>query len=92
MLSVLYKQLYILGYSVKEGVLTHEQRQQILAEIIDNGLMGKEQIIRKLQFLVRFNGTKPENHAAKEKWQADILFVSQYTSNNTRKVEPIFMR
>ena len=87
-----FSELYILGYSVKEGILTCEERQQVLAEIIENGLMGKEQIIRKLQFLVRFNGSKPENSVAKEKWQADILFVSQYTSDNKRRIEPVFIR
>lgn len=87
-----FSELYILGYSVKEGILTCEERQQVLAEIIENGLMGKEQIIRKLQFLVRFNGSKPENRVAKEKWQADILFVSQYISDNKRRIEPVFIR
>lgn len=87
-----YSELYVLGYTVKEGALTHDQRHAILADIIENGLIPKEQIIKKLQFLVRFNGNKPENQSAKEKWQSDILFVSQYTSDNRRRVNPVFVR
>ena len=49
------------GYNVKEGELTEKQRQLLLKELIDKGLMTKDQIIRNIQSKVDFNG--------KKKWQ-----------------------
>ena len=85
-------ELMLYGYSVKDGELTKAQRQRILAWIIDAGLLSKNEVIKDLQFKVRYNGAKKSNASAKSKWQEDILFVSQYTSNNTKKIKAVYRR
>ena len=56
------------GYNVKEGELTEKQRQLLLKELIDKGLMTKDQIIRNIQSKVDFNGKKSGNENAKKRW------------------------
>ena len=85
-------ELEVLEYNVREGVLTKEERQNILSWIIDSGLISKEKIIRDLQFKVVYNGTKVGNEEAKKKWKSDIDFVSHYTKGNSRKMTAKFVR
>ena len=80
------------GYNVREGVLTKEERQNILSWIIDSGFISKEKIIRDLQFKVVYNGKKVGNEEAKKKWKSDIDFVSHYTKGNSRKITAKFVR
>ena len=84
-------ELMLYGYNVREGNLTMYERRRILEWIIDCGLMTKAEIIRDLQFKVRYNGSKPGNERARQKWQDDIQFVSQYTRGNSRTINATFI-
>ena len=83
-------ELMMYGYNVKEGELTGRQRQLLLENLIDKGLMTKEQIIRNIQSKVDFNGKKSGNENAKKRWIDDIKFVSQYTNGNTKEIHGRF--
>ena len=78
------------GYNVKEGDLTEKQRQLLLKELIDKGLMTKDQIIRNIQSKVDFNGKKSGNENAKKRWIDDIKYVSQYTVGNVQEIHGRF--
>ncbi len=84
-------ELMLYGYNVREGQLTQIERQNILKWIIDSGLMSKADIIRDLQFKVRYNGSKAGNERAKAKWQDDIQFVSHYVENNSKSINATFI-
>lgn len=84
-------QLMLYGYNVREGNLSGDERQNILSWIIDSGLMTKAEIIKDLQFKVRYNGSKAGNERAKIKWQDDIQFVSQYVIDNNREIQAEFV-
>lgn len=85
-------ELRMYGYSVKVDELTTTQRQSTLAYIIENQLMTKEQIINILEFLVHFNGKRERNLSARLKWEEDIIFVSRYTHDNSRRIKAKFVR
>lgn len=85
-------QLMLYGYNVRDGILSGYERQNVLAWIIDSKLMTKAEIIKDLQFKARYNGSKIGNEKAKAKWQDDILFVSQYVSDNTKTIQAEFFR
>ena len=78
------------GYNVKERELTEKQRQLLLKELIDKGLMTKDQIIRNIQSKVDFNGKKSGNENAKKRWIDDIKYVSQYTVGNVQEIRGRF--
>ena len=84
-------QLMLYGYNVREGALSGNERQSILSWIIDSGLMTKAEIIKDLQFKVRYNGRKVGNENARMKWQNDIQFISQYVKDNTREIHTEFV-
>ena len=84
-------QLRLYGYTVREGALNGNERRSVLSWIIDSGLMTKAEIIKDLQFKVRYNGSKAGNERAKAKWQDDIQFVSQYVFDNKREIKAEFV-
>ena len=84
-------ELMLYGYNVREGNLSLYERRRILEWIIDSGLLTKAEIIRDLQFKVRYNGSKPGNERARQKWLDDIQFVSQYTIGNKRAINAQFI-
>ncbi len=77
-------ELMLYGYNVKEGDLSKERRQNLLKYLIDNNLMSKQKIIRNIETKVEFNGKKRGNENAKRRWQEDIKYVSEYTSDNEK--------
>lgn len=83
--------LMLYGYRVAEGTLSRQERQSILSWIIDSDLLTKSEIIKDLQFKVRYNGSKPGNEKAKSKWEDDIQFVSRYVKNNKKKIKASFV-
>ena len=84
-------ELMLYGYNVREGNLTQFERRRILEWIIDSGLLTKAEIIRDLQFKVRYNGNKAGNERARQKWLDDIQFVSQYTRGNNKEINATFI-
>ena len=84
-------ELMMYGYNVREGQLTLSERHRILEWIIDSGLLSKAEIIRDLQFKIRYNGRKAGNERAKEKWLDDIQYVSHYVANNRRSIKATFV-
>lgn len=84
-------ELMMYGYNVREGDLTQFERRRILEWIIDYGLMTKAEIISNLQFKVGYNGKKPGNERAKQKWLDDIQFVSRYVNGNSKTIKATFV-
>ena len=83
--------LRLYGYRVAEGTLTKLERQSILSWVIDSGLLTKNEIIKDLQFKVKYNGSKAGNEKAKAKWEDDIQFVSRYVAGNKRTIQATFV-
>ena len=84
-------QLMLYGYNVREGVLSGDERKNILSWVIDSGLMSKAEIIKDLQFKVKYNGSKARNERARDKWQDDIQFVSKYVIDNKKEIKATFI-
>ena len=71
--------LSLAGYSVREGNgLTEEERHNLLASLIDNGVMEKHEIIGYLELFVNTNGAKYNMARAVHKWTRDAQFVREY--------------
>lgn len=81
-----FSRLRAYGYTVAEGVLSDKDRQRLLGTIIDKGFMKKEELIRDLEFKISYNGASKKNAKALEKWKNDVIFVSQYVSNNQNHI------
>lgn len=80
--------LHSLGYNVnaQEG-LTDRDRQQILRVVIDEGVMGKTDVLSFLDYLIRRSKGSPRLDNAREKWTRDRQFVSQYKRNPVRNAD-----
>lgn len=83
-------ELMMYGYSVKEGI-SQQERRHVLEWVIDSGLMSKSEIIRNIQFKVKYNGSKAGNERARQKWLDDIQYVSHYVVGNKREIKPVFI-
>ena len=71
--------LSLAGYSVREdGGLSKEERHNLLASLIDNGVMEKHEIIGYLELFVNTNGAKFGMARAVQKWMCDAQFVREY--------------
>lgn len=71
--------LKLTGYSVgqKEGY-TSKERQYILAQIIYNHIMTKQEVIKYLSYFIKMNGARLGNENAVSKWREDMQFVQNY--------------
>ncbi len=79
-------ELFLYGYSVsqKEGLPTG-QRQKLLANLMDNGLLSKQKIESHISWLIKQNENNSFMVHAVASWKNDIKFVNSYriTDNKT---------
>lgn len=77
--------LNIYGYNVnqKDG-LSDSERQRILEDIIDSGVMTKAQVISYLELFIKQQGSIPKNQYAKMLWQKDKDYIKGYKANFDR--------
>lgn len=68
--------LKLCGYSVSQSKgFSQQERENLLAEVIHNGIMSKPDVIQYLNWFIKMNGHKTGNSIAKEKWESDLVFV-----------------
>ena len=58
-----------------------KERQYILAQIIHNHIMSKQELIKYLSYFIKMNGARNGNEYAVSKWQEDMRFVQDYNIN-----------
>lgn len=75
--------LMVYGYSAAEGVMSEEQRQEILAEIVDLGILSPGRVARFMNFFIR---THPgiRYTSARQKWENDLRFIDNYRVDRNR--------
>ena len=76
-----FSEISLYGYKVgKTSELTTNDRQQILAYVIDNGILSRWKIISHLQGQIALKSElyDKDYSVSVEQWHNDILFVSQY--------------
>ena len=79
------------GYNVsKTKGLSKELRQYILQNIVNNGIMKKEEVISFINKLIQINKNKDNFKSAINKWQEDVKYVSSLQNNpknvNVKKI------
>ena len=83
------------GYNVSQAEdLTATRRQKILAVIIDNKILSKNEIINYLDFFIHQHGKRNNMERAISKWEDDREFVEEYKSGEYTKygVNAIYRR
>lgn len=71
--------LHLFGYNVNQNNdYSAKQRQYILARIIHDGIMTKQQVLDYLSYFVKQNKNRDNLKLAVEKWTEDIYFVEDY--------------
>lgn len=79
--------LHILGYNVNANcALPPTQRQQILSEAMDAGVISKVEVIDFLEALISRNRYRKNFSDAVRKWKDDLAYVLDYRINRQRKV------
>ena len=78
--------LNLCGYNVgqNEG-LSSDERQLILANIIDRGICSKPSVMSHIQWLINTREGNPTMWLACEKWEEDLDFVRNYNINRQRR-------
>lgn len=80
-------ELMMYGYSVsKQKGLSPITRHQILAMLIDEGIMPKTRILSYLDYFIRMNRKRASMRDAIGKWEADMRYVSAYKNKAFRSV------
>lgn len=71
--------LKLCGYSAsREAGYSREQREYLLSQLMENGVISKPEIIRYLSWFIRVNGERFGNETAREKWKSDLAFTRDY--------------
>lgn len=73
------------GYS---STLSKAARQEILAEMVDLGIISVHQIIQYLKFFIDFNGAKRNMASSRRAWEEDWDFIEKYKVNPDRFLIP----
>ncbi len=79
-------ELMMYGYTVKEGELSANQRQNLLARLITFGFLDKSYITGFIKYLINNNGRRANMKSAVEKWQSDLEFVQNFNIGTQRTV------
>lgn len=73
------------GYS---STLTKAARQEILAEMVDLGIISVPRVIQYLKFFIDFNGAKWNMASSRRAWEEDWDFIEKYKVNPDRFLIP----
>ncbi len=79
-------ELFMYGYNVKQDGPGTQERQRLIANLIDYGLMSKKTIHDYLSIFVLRSKSIPSMTNAVEKWKADLVFLDSYHKNDQRAV------
>lgn len=72
------------GYSVsKASGLTVTERQELLAEVVDLGILEVRKILDLLDFFCRLHSSE-KDYSARQKWMEDRRFIESYKVNPSR--------
>ena len=72
------------GYSVAQNVgLSDKQRQDILADVVDLGILSVSKVIWYLELFIRLH-PGANFYLAREKWERDEYFIANYSENPER--------
>ena len=74
------------GYNVKQDGPGTQERQRLLANLIDCGLMSKKKIHDYLSIFILRSGPNPLMMNAVAKWKADLVFLDSYRKKDQRAV------
>lgn len=61
------------------------ERQSILEDIIDCGVMSKDKVLSYLDFFIKLNNFRSDQ--AIDKWKADRKYIANYRIGSSRKVK-----
>lgn len=74
-----FSPLSLAGYNVRaNNGLSNEERHDLLAFLIDHGIMNKYEVIGYLEMFANTNGQKRGMEKAVAKWENDAKYVRQY--------------
>ena len=79
--------LHLYGYNVSAADgLTDRERQDILARLMDYGIVTKEKIMRHVEYMIFLREKDPVMQTAVMKWRRDLAFVSTYRLSDQRTI------
>ena len=85
-------ELNLYGYTVaKTAEMSTGERQRLLQQLMDNGLMSKHQIVNHLEWLIHRQSGRVKMEDACDCWREDLRFVNRYRLNAQRKIQGRFV-
>ena len=85
-------ELNLYGYTVaKTAEMSTGERQRLLQQLMDNGLMSKHQIVNHLEWLIHRQSGRIKMEDACDCWREDLRFVNNYRLNAQRKIQGRFV-
>ena len=80
--------LYLCGYNVNASIgLKASERQKILKQIMDKGVLDKHEVINYLIYFITTDGNIQNHELARAKWEEDLSFVRDYNLQEQKEVE-----
>lgn len=82
-----HSELNLLGYSVGlEGGMDSPSRKKLLSDIIDSGMLSKQEVANHLEWLISTRNGNVNMDNAVEAWTDDLNYVSQYNAEKQRTI------
>lgn len=70
-------ELRLYGYSVSQTeAIPQSDRQALLKQLVDNGLISKQKIIQHLEWLIRTHEYNDQYDNACYKWKKDLQYIN----------------
>lgn len=80
--------LHKLGYNVNQQEnLSSQERQKILAQIVQKRQISKNEIISLLQYYIRRNENNGNMIFAVEKWEQDLIFMKRFRMQSSEVID-----
>ena len=73
--------LHAFGYNVVAGVLSKEERQEILKTVYDCGYLSYFEICAHIENMIHLFETRETHMVAVQKWRSDLQFLNEYVKS-----------
>ena len=76
--------LHMLGYNVREGKMTENERHLLLLQLLNNNCISYFEACRDIEQAIRLFSGRPKYEISIMKWKKDLKFLGDYINGNLK--------
>ena len=76
--------LHMLGYNVRDGEMTEQERQLLLLQLLNNNSVSYFEACRDIEQAIRLFSGRPKYEPSIMKWKKDLRFLGDYINGKLK--------